>query len=132
MLMSMKDRACARQFAKRAGLGKLGSDSGFALFVEILAREAVRSLIASEDEQPRTRAARDAPATSKKPLSRIADIVAFCRDPFSPTRWRGPRAKHLVGCVIEGGAAEKDRPARNKDRAERIGSCLAGVFSETP
>jgi hypothetical protein len=85
MLGSMKDRGCARQFANRAGPGKLGTDVGFSLFVEILAREAVRSLTTSEDEQPGTCVANDAPATSKTRSSSIAP-PAIDQDAAKPAR----------------------------------------------
>jgi hypothetical protein len=68
----MKDRGRARQIANRVGPGKLGSDSGFAIFVEILAREAARSLTASEGDQPGTFVANGAPATCKKRASYTA------------------------------------------------------------
>jgi hypothetical protein len=87
----MKDRGRARQIANRVGPVKLGCDSGFAIFVEILAREAVRSLNTSEDEQPGTCVANDAPATSKTRSSSIAPPAndqdagkAACIQPAQP------------------------------------------------
>jgi len=54
-----------------------GDDSGFALFIEILAREAMRSLTASEDEQPRPSVADDvSDATKKRSAPRVSSIVA--------------------------------------------------------
>jgi len=53
MLGAMRHDGRAHQIARRTGRDRLGDDSGFALFIEILAREAMRSLAASEDEQPR-------------------------------------------------------------------------------
>jgi hypothetical protein len=83
MLGSMKDRGRARQFANRAGPEKLGTDAGFSLFVEILAREAVRSLTASEGDQPGTIVANGAPATCKKRASSVVP-PAIAQDAGKP------------------------------------------------
>jgi hypothetical protein len=66
MLSTMRHGGRANQIARRAGRGQPGGDSGFALFIEILAREALSSLTASEDKQPGTSVADDASAAIKK------------------------------------------------------------------
>jgi hypothetical protein len=77
MLGAMRHDGRANQIAGRTGRGRPGSDSGFALFIEILAREAMRSLTASEDEQPRTPVADDvSDATKKRSAPRVSSIVA--------------------------------------------------------
>lgn len=66
MLWRMKNRVRVNQPARRAGPGKLGGDSGFALFVEILAREAVRSLAPAEGNPANTSVNHNVPAAGKK------------------------------------------------------------------
>lgn len=66
MLLRMKERVHVNQTARKAGAGKLNGDSGFALFVEILAREAVRSLAPAEDNPASTAVNHDVPTTKKK------------------------------------------------------------------
>jgi hypothetical protein len=90
MLRSMKDRGRARQIGNRVGPGKLGSDSGFAIFIEILAREAVRSLTTSEDEQSGTCVANSAPAMSKKRASSIVP-PAIAQDAGKPACIQPPQ-----------------------------------------
>jgi hypothetical protein len=88
----MNDRGRTRETANRVGPGKLGNDSGFAIFVEILAREAVRSLTTSEDERPGTFVANGAPATRRKRASSIVPSAIAqdagkpaCIQPSQPT-----------------------------------------------
>lgn len=67
MLRRMQNRDRALQNIKRVESGKLGSDPGFSLFVEILARDAVRSLTTHEGAQPRTCTGPDASTVNKRP-----------------------------------------------------------------
>jgi hypothetical protein len=77
MLGAMRYGGRANQIARGAGRRRPVGDSGFALFIEILAREAMRSLTASEDEQPRPSVADDVSDTIKKRSApRVSSIVA--------------------------------------------------------
>jgi hypothetical protein len=105
MLTSMKDRGRAGQFANRAGPGKFGTDAGFSLFVEILAREAVRSLTTSEDEQPGTCVANSASAMSKKGASPIVPL-AIAQDVGKPACIQPPQP---TGNNANGSDARQER-----------------------
>ena len=90
MLSRMKDRVRVNQSARRAGLGKLGGDSGFALFVEILARDAVRALASAEGDPESTAGIHGMPATKKKhsPTSSVASAPSIhhaAQPPIQPT-----------------------------------------------
>jgi hypothetical protein len=77
MLGAMRYGGRANQIARGAGRRRPVGDLGFALFIEILAREAMRSLTASEDEQPRPSVTDDvSDATKKRSAPRVSPIVA--------------------------------------------------------
>jgi len=110
MLGAMRHDGRANQIARRTGRrGRPGSDSGFALFIEILAREAIRSLTASEDEQPRTSVADDeSDASKKRSAPRVSPVVA--QDAENPS---GIQPAH---------------PTINAPRASEAGACQKRLF----
>lgn len=83
----MQNRDRAVQIVKRAGSRRLGSDPGFSLFIEIVAREAVRSITSHEEAQPRMCAGPDASIINKKPSPGITPS-AIAQGPEEPASSR--------------------------------------------
>ena len=79
----MQNRDRAFQIARKGEAGRLGSDPGTCLFVEILAREAVRSLITSEGAQPRMCKGPGA-LTKSKGLSPAVEPTVVAQGPGEP------------------------------------------------
>lgn len=67
MLRSMQNHDRAFQIVNRVESGRLGSDSGLYPFIEILVREAVRSLTTHEGAQPRVPTAPDTSTIQASP-----------------------------------------------------------------
>lgn len=77
MLGAMRHSGRAHQNVRRAGRWQPGGASGFALFIEILAQEAMRSLTASEDEQTGSAVADSVSVASKKrSVPRVSPVIA--------------------------------------------------------
>ena len=83
----MRNRDRALQIVKRVGSRRLGSDPGFSLFIEILVREAVRSITTHEEAQPSMCTGPDASTINKKPSPTIAPS-AIARGPEEPANSR--------------------------------------------